>query len=290
MGLAELDADLGGETKAGLAALDADLKGAAPTEAPAPAPSWAERTGTRALGRAKEIATFPNRVKRLVTGEDKPQSFEDAAMLALGNAPLIATGGGAAGAIAANAPRAISALAPALGRVATAIGLAKGRGEDTGNALLEGVGAVAGEAGGAVASKALGASGRALDAIRTRIGKAAGGKVSLEKALAYWKADPSPTVQQARANEIAAWLNKLDPEGVAGAIFVNEITKGATVLGKHLPPVSPGFSQAARAVTDTGLGRGSIDAALSSTPEGGALPIVAAQAMNPIKLAHRLAR
>lgn len=229
-------------------------------------PGYLARTMTRGGERAKEIATFPLRVGRLVTGHDKPQSIEDVALLAMGNAPLIAGSGGLA------ALTHLPKLAP-LARIAASFGLAKGRGEDTTTAAIEALGAGTAEAGMGVARKALAGPARALEPIIERIAKQKGwiGHRAAEKKLTGmlddWKADPNTAVRAQRADTIAAELRKIDPTGEAARIFTDQIAKGAKLpfVSKTLPPAPLGLSRVAEALTGP-AGRSGADALMSADP------------------------
>lgn len=269
---------------------------ATPAEPATAAPGRLERMASRGVDRAKEIATFPYRVGKLVAGVDKPQSFEDTALLALGNAPLIAAGGGALN-LAANAvPRAAAAALPAVGRIATAVGLAKGRGEDNVNALWEGIGATGAEAGLGLANKALGGPAKALDVIRERIGKGADGPINLkllDNLLEWWKHDPNKAVQSQRATTVVRNLLDMDPTKEAARVFREQVMQGTKIPNPmrqmRAPAVPPGLSQAARALLGAPETRGAVDAAMSADPKAGVIPAVAiSQAPNPLHAISRM--
>ena len=239
-------------------------------------PGYVSRTLTRAGERAKETATFPLRVGRLVAGVDKPQGIEDVALLAMGNAPLIAASGGLAG--LAHVPK----LAP-LARVAGAVGLAKGRGEDTTTALLEGAGAGMAEGAMALGGKVLGGPAKALEAIRDRIGRGQSGALNLQlldKLVSWWRADPMAPVRAQRASVVAKSLEQLDPSRESSRLFLDAVAKGPRmpVTGRQLPPVSPGWSEVARAATGS-TARAGADAAMSADPLAPAAALYGASQM-----------
>jgi hypothetical protein len=206
------------------------------------------------------------RAGRLMTGFDKPQSAEDYALMAIGGAPLIMAGGAGAGALVPSLPR----LGPALGRIATAGGLAKVRGEDNLSAALEAGGA--GMAEGAMAAvKPLARAATGLDFIQKRIGPAlarTGHQGWFEQELAWLKspdAVANPGVWLQRVRDVAGELRNLDRSGESSSVFLEQIARGAKmpVTGWRMPTVPTGISRAAQAVVSP-AGRSAVDAAMSS--------------------------
>lgn len=226
---------------------------------------------------------------RLVAQTEKPQSIDDAALTILGASPLIKAGGKAAGAVVSSLPR----LAPALGRVATAVGLAKTRGEDNTTAAIEGAGAGMAE-GAAQIVKPLARTAEGLDHIQKRIATALqrrGREGWLDGVMDWMKADPNPGVQMQRAKEIYDSLKKMDITGEAARVFSEQVSRGARmpVTGWRLPAVPDWLSRAAQAVVSP-TGRSVGDAAMSVNPAPAVLAIQALPGDDPVSKISGAAR
>ena len=286
MGLAELDAFI---AERGAPSPSAPSRAAGVPTHPWVIATEAARRGELPSG--EKIAQRAVRPAKLVTGYQKPENFEDVAALALMNTLPILKGGAVAGALLPSLPK----IAPAVGRVATAVGLAKGRGEDNIAAAMEGVGAGAGEAGVALAKKALGSPAQGIAAIRERIGTGPDGPVNLrlfDSLLSWWRGTENTAAMGQRALRVAANLRDIDPSGEAARIFRETVAKGMKLLpgtGVRAPAVPPGFSQAA----DAALGpstRAGVDAAMSADPKPGAAVTMGAASMNPMATLSRMLR
>ena len=274
-----------------------------PTGAEPRSSSWLTRLPPQPMS-----ATLPVRAVRLMTGVDAPQSMEDVALLALGNAPLIAAGGAGLGAVLPRLAPALRPVAPALGRIASSVALAKGRGEDTPSAVIEGLGATGAEAGIGMASKMLGGPARALDAIRQIIGHGPQGAVNVgvfDRLVRFWSAAENAAAKTIRAagspgppapNKILGivpFLEQVDPTGVAALMFKEAVAKGAKIplTSKAVPSVPAGLSQVAERVLTSPVTRGVADAAASADPTPGTLGLLGAAdvlgrgaSLNPMRL------
>lgn len=282
MGLAELDQFLSGSAAAspapsgpGIAALDAFIaeKGGVSSQHP-----WVQvNERARTLEGAAEAAEGVRRAVRLVGQSEKPSSVDDAALVALGAMPIIKQGG----AVAKAALPVIPKLAPALGRVATSVGLAKARGEDNPSAAVEGLGALGAEGVMALGSKLLASPSKAINAIRQRIGAGPQGTTNVgvfDRMLNFWQAAANPAEKAIRATGspgrpgmpgtilgITRYLDDVDPTGVSSRLFREEVMRGTRLwpLRATLPAASPGVSRAAEAATGP-TATAAADAVLSS--------------------------
>ena len=215
------------------------------------------------------------RTLRIIAGLEVPSDMPEMALAALGTMPAFLAGGAGAVALAekAGAPAAVLKIAPMIGRMMTAGGLSRARGDSAVGTALDVAGAGVGEAGTALIGKLGGKAATGLARIKELIGKGPEGKTNLsglEQKLANWAKASTPaerklletgTTGAKKLDGIVPFLEKIDSR--AGEIFKEEIAKGSKIFGHEaLPPVPLPASKVAKGMASPPA-KALADAALS---------------------------